>query len=251
LGNSTIRDDGSQVGIGGATNSSYQVYITTSNNDGTLGLDSSASINAMYFLTSGTKKFEVSWDSAKIIRLLPYATGSFFQIGNPANASNSNTDYVFISEGTYGNVMIGPGLGNGLGNLTGATAATHKIQLKGAVFADTSIACAGDITAYYSSDRRFKDNIVKIEKPLEKINSINGVTWQWNDHVQLDTKNSPATGLIAQEVQSVFPEVVRERADGYLALDYQKMAGLFVESIKELHSMIKNLQEEINQIKNK
>jgi hypothetical protein len=226
------------------------MYIGTSINDGTLALDSSASINAMYFLTSGAKKFEISWDGAKIIRLLPYTSGSFFQIGNPANAANSNSDYVFISESTYGNVMIGPGLGNGLGNLTGATAATHKIQLKGAVFADTSISCAGDITAYFSSDRRFKDNIVRIEKPLEKINSMNGVTWTWNDNVELDTKNSPSTGLIAQEVKEVFPEVVRERMDGYLALDYQKMAGLFVESIKELHSMVLNLQQEIEKIKN-
>ncbi len=183
--------------------------------------------------------------------MLPYQTGSFFQIGNPSNAANSNTDYVFISESTYGNVIIGPGLGNALGNLTGATAATHKIQLKGAVFADTSIACAGDITAYYSSDRRFKDDIVRIDNPLGRINQINGVFWKWNDNVSIDTKNSPNTGLIAQEVQGVLPEVVKERADGYLALDYQKMAGLFVESIKELNTMVTELKSELEIIKSK
>ena len=147
--------------------------------------------------------------------------------------------------------MIGPGLANGLGNLTGATAATHKIQLKGAVFADTSIACAGDITAYYSSDRRFKDDIVKIDNPLGRINQINGVFWKWNDNVSIDTRNSPNTGLIAQEVQNVLPEVVKERADGYLALDYQKMAGLFVESIKELNSIVIELKNELEIIKSK
>ena len=225
----------------------------------------------MYFLTSGSKKFEMSWDGSKIFRLLPYTTGSFFEIGNPSNAGNTNSDYVFISESTYGNVLIGPGLGNAASNLSGATAATHKVQIKGAAFFSSSIdassiavsgsisgaslsvsgsiTAGGDITAYYSSDRRFKDNVVKIQNPLEKINSMNGVTWQWNDNVQLDTKNSPATGLIAQEVQAVFPEVVKERNDGYLALDYQKMAGLFVESIKELHSMVLNLQQEIEKIK--
>jgi hypothetical protein len=267
-----IQDDGATVGVNINPNSAYQMYISTSINDGTLALDSSASVNAMYFLTSGTKKFEVSYDSAKIFRLLPYQSSSFFQIGNPANAANSNTDYVFISESTYGNVMIGPGLANGLGNLSGATAATHKVQIKGAAFFNSSIdasslttsgaiSCAslaasgsitagGDIIGYYSSDRRFKDNIVKIDKPLEKISSMNGVTWEWNDNVQSDVKNSSATGLIAQEVQSVFPDVVKERADGYLALDYQKMAGLFVESIKELHSMVLDLHKEIEKIKN-
>jgi hypothetical protein len=240
------------MGINSAPNASYQVIIGTSINDGTLALDSSASINALYLLKSGAKQFEMSYDTAstKIFRLLPYQSSSFFEIGNPSNAGNSNTDYVFISESTYGNVLIGPGMGNATSNLTGATAATHKVQVKGAAFFDTSIECAGDITAYYSSDERFKNNIVKIDNPLWKISQLNGVIWEWNDNVGDDTKKSPNTGLIAQDVQKVLPEVVKERADGYLALDYQKMAGLFVEAIKELQEKIINLEGEIKKLKN-
>jgi hypothetical protein len=247
-----IQDDGSNIGINSAPNGSYQVIIGTSINDGTLALDSSSSINALYLLKSGTKKFEISYDtssSVKLFRLLPYETGSSIQIGNPSNAANGNSDYVFISESTYGNVMIGPGLANGLGNLTGATAATHKVQIKGAAFFDTSIACAGDITAYYSSDERFKNNIVKIDNPLWKISQLNGVIWEWNDNVEEDTKKSPNTGLIAQDVQKVLPEVVKERDNGYLALDYQKMAGLFVEAIKELTDKVASLEEDIKKLK--
>lgn len=136
---SRIQDDGTGIGLGGAPVAGYGVYLTTTVNDGSLGIDSSASINAIYLLKSGVKNFEVSYDTSgtsKIFRLLPYQSGSYFQIGNPSNAG---TDYVFISEGTYGNVMIGPGLTNGLGNLSGATAATHKVQIKGATFHDSSV----------------------------------------------------------------------------------------------------------------
>jgi hypothetical protein len=180
---------------------------------------------------------------------LPYQSGSWFQIGNPANAANNNTDYVFISEPTYGNVLIGPGISNAVANLSGATAATHKVQIKGAAFFDTSISCAGDITAYYSSDIRFKDNIIAIDNPLWRIKQLNGVFWTWNDNAIGDIKDSPNTGLIAQDVQKVLPEVVRERADGYLALDYQKITGLLVEGIKEQQNEIDTLKEEIESLK--
>ena len=130
------------IGLNGAPVSGYGLYLTTNINDGSVGIDSSASINALYLLKNTTKQFEISYDTSgatKIFRLLPYQSGSFFQIGNPSNAANSNSDYVFISEATYGNVLIGPGIGNAVSNLTGATASIHKVQFNGAVFANNSI----------------------------------------------------------------------------------------------------------------
>lgn len=141
--NSSIQDNGTGVGIGGAPVGGYAVYITSSINDGSLGIDSSANINAIYLLDSGVKKFEFSYDRAvgynPIFRLLPYQASSMIEIGNPSNASNNNTDYVFIVEPTYGNVLIGPGLPNGAGIITGANAAIHKIQFSGATFSNSSI----------------------------------------------------------------------------------------------------------------
>ena len=130
------------IGLNGAPVSGYGLYLTTNINDGSVGIDSSASINALYLLKNTTKQFEISYDTSgatKIFRLLPYQSASFFQIGNPSNAANSNSDYVFISESTYGNVLIGPGIGNAVSNLTGATASIHKVQFNGAVFANNSI----------------------------------------------------------------------------------------------------------------
>ncbi len=54
--------------------------------------------------------------------------------------------------------------------------------------------------------------------------------------------------MIAQEVQEVLPEIVIEREDGYLALDYSKMVGLLVEAIKEQQTQINELKLKVNGI---
>ena len=112
-----------------------------------------------------------------------------------------------------------------------------------------AITATGDITAYYTSDKRHKNNIQTIPNALEKVTKLNGVTWEWNDDVNEVTKSTPKTGLIAQEVQEVLPEVVKTRDDGFLALDYSKMMGLMVEAIKEQQTQIHSLTLEIEKLK--
>jgi hypothetical protein len=110
-----------------------------------------------------------------------------------------------------------------------------------------SITATGDITAFFTSDKRYKDNVEVIPNALDKVKKLNGVTWEWNDLVDDVTKQSPNTGLIAQEVQEVLPQVVKERGDGYLGLDYSKMMGLLVEAIKEQQLQIENLKIELTE----
>ena len=131
---------GNQTIIGGG--SGFAAYISTSVNDGTLGLDTTANVNAAYFLKNGTKNFEVSYDTTNangIFRLLPYNNNSFFEIGNPSNSANSNTDYVFVAESTYGNVLLGPGIGNATAYLIGATPLTDKVQITGNTFVSGAV----------------------------------------------------------------------------------------------------------------
>ena len=122
--------------------------------------------------------------------------------------------------------------------VSGATA-TGALTVTGAVTA------TGDITAFFTSDKRHKNNIQTIPNALEKVTKLNGVTWEWNDDVNEVTKSTPKTGLIAQEVQEVLPEVVKTRDDGFLALDYSKMMGLLVEAIKEQQIQIEELKAQI------
>ena len=119
-GSNTFKGNQTIIGSGAG----FAAYISTSVNDATLGLDTTANVNAMYFLKATEKNFEVSFDTTNangIFRLLPYDNNSFIQIGNPSNSGNSNTDYVFVAESTYGNVLLGPGIGNATSYLGGST----------------------------------------------------------------------------------------------------------------------------------
>ena len=105
------------------------------------------------------------------------------------------------------------------------------------------IRSAGDVVAYYSSDERLKDNVKPIENALEKLQKIRGVEFDWND--KQDVYEGHDTGVIAQEVQKVLPEVVTEREDGMLAVKYEKMIGLLVESIKDLKTEVDDLKQQL------
>ena len=113
------------------------------------------------------------------------------------------------------------------------------------------ISSTGDVIAYYSSDINLKENILPIENALEKLCKIRGVTFDWKDEY-LETRDPDLhqkrdTGIIAQEVQEVLPEVVKEKVDGTLGVRYEKMIGLLVESIKDLKAEVDDLKKQLNE----
>ncbi len=142
-----------------------------------------------------------------------------------------------------------------------------NLNIKGALSVGTSdpgfglngdIRAKNNITAYFSSDRRLKENIKVIETPLNKITSINGVTFDWtNEFIEKNggednyfmRKND--VGVIAQEVLQIMPEVVAERTDGYLAVKYERLIPLLIEAIKSLHDKVEKLENKIEDLKNK
>jgi hypothetical protein len=166
--------------------------------------------------------------------------------GNIALATQTTGDYV-------ASLVAGTGvtLSNNSGeNATptiaiGQSVATNATPTFGNLTINGTITATGDITAYYTSDKRHKNNIQTISNAVLKVKQLNGVTWEWNDDVNEVTKSTPKTGLIAQEVQQVLPQVVTERNDGFLALDYSKMVGLLVEAIKEQQIQIDQLKAQI------
>ena len=101
----------------------------------------------------------------------------------------------------------------------------------------------GDITAYYSSDERLKENITPIENAIDKINERGGYSYDWKEGFEtIHSHKGHDLGVIAQEVQSVLPEVVNERENGYLAVDYIKLVPVLIEAIKELSAKVKELE---------
>ena len=94
----------------------------------------------------------------------------------------------------------------------------------------------GNVTAY--SDEKLKDNIEPIENPIQKLKAIQGVTYNRNDI----EGNPRHTGVVAQQVERVLPEVVMTNDDGIKTVAYGNMVGLLIEAIKEQQDEIERLR---------
>ena len=114
-----------------------------------------------------------------------------------------------------------------------------------------SLYVSGDLIAF-ASDDRLKTNKKIIENALEKVRSLNGFTFNFNETAAELGKDTETThvGVSAQEVEKVLPEAVTESANqGYLTVKYDKMVALLIEAIKEQSEQIDYLKEEIEKLK--
>jgi len=133
-------------------------------------------------------------------------------------------------------------------NIDATTASTSKTE--GALIVDGGVGIAGalnvggDVVAYASSDERLKDNIELISNPIEKVQSLKGVTWNWNDNADELQQSLPNVGVIAQDVEKVLPQLVTDRDNGFKGVDYAKLTGLLIEAVKDQ-------QKQIDELKNK
>lgn len=106
-----------------------------------------------------------------------------------------------------------------------------------------SLTVTGDITAFYTSDERLKEKVQIIEDAMAKIRQIDGVTFNWNDLAEEKDVNIREAGVLAQQVQKVLPEVVKERDNGYLSVQYEKMISILIQAVKELDNRVIQLEQ--------
>ncbi|MBO7146114.1 MAG: tail fiber domain-containing protein, partial [Salinivirgaceae bacterium] len=102
-----------------------------------------------------------------------------------------------------------------------------------------------------TSDQRLKTNIKPLEKALDKVLTLNGVTYEWRIK-EFPNKNFDSNrhvGVIAQELEAVLPEAVETGADGYKSVNYSNITPLLIEAIKEQQSIINNQQQQIDELK--
>ncbi len=88
-----------------------------------------------------------------------------------------------------------------------------------------------------SSDGRLKINITQLTNVLEKLDKIQAVSFEWNELYKSLGRSTRKReiGIIAQEVEAVFPELVTTWRDkNYRAIDYGRLAGVLVEAVNEL-----------------
>jgi len=127
-------------------------------------------------------------------------------------------------------------------NTTDSTAKTNgSIVISGGMGVNNTINVGGDVIAFASSDKRLKENIKPIANALDKVCKISGNTFDWNEEKQ-NTYKGRDYGVVAQEIKEVMPELVDTRDNGYLAVKYDKIVPLLIESIKELKKEIEELK---------
>ena len=116
------------------------------------------------------------------------------------------------------------------------------------MFVDSSgnLTATGNVTAY--SDARIKENIVTIDSALDKVLNLRGVYYNKIGNPER------CTGVIAQEVLEILPEVVRSVSDTnpstgetteLLAVDYGNITGLLIEAVKQLSAKVEELQKKV------
>ena len=113
----------------------------------------------------------------------------------------------------------------------GTTSPTQKLEVNGDVIANAY---------YYTSDIRKKENVTNIENSLSKILQLQGISYN------LKGEEDKRMGFSAQDLQKVYPELVKEGSDGYLSIDGTGLIAPLVESIKEQQKKIEELEEKIN-----
>lgn len=97
----------------------------------------------------------------------------------------------------------------------------------------------GDITAFgNASDESLKENIEPITGALDKVDAINGYTFNYIDAPE----KGRVPGVIAQELEQVLPEAVYQTDDGKKAVRYDNTVALLVEAIKELRQQVEELK---------
>ncbi len=159
-------------------------------------------------------------------------------------ADNTITDSRFnIFHTTTGNIMqiTGDGL---VGILRAPT--TNQLEINGTA----SKSAAGGFLA--NSDSRLKKNIVTISptEALEKVLSLRGVTYEWNDNkTGMNRPEGTQLGFVAQEIQQVFPEKVTEDKQGYLQTAYGDYDPIIFQAIKALSDKIDKLEKENEELK--
>ena len=130
-------------------------------------------------------------------------------------------------------------------NVTANTASTNKttgaVVVTGGVGISGALNVGGDITAFSSSDVSLKENITPISNAVDKVRSISGNTFTWNEKSVYNGEEG--TGIIAQEIEALgLPGVTETRQDGTKAVRYDRLVPLLIEAIKELDGKIKSLE---------
>ena len=177
-----------------------------------------------------------------------------------SNGSDAICRFANPANGGYG-IVVNASEGTKYVLKLGSSGGTQKHLFKG----DGDATMVGTLTQN-TSDIRLKDNRELIPGALNKLHSISGYSFDWNDKQPMHEAGTHDVGLIAQEVQEVLPEAVRPApfdfyeedpetddhlvgtsvsGEDYLTIQYDKVVPLLVNAIKELSAKVEDLEAKL------
>ncbi|MEM6701012.1 MAG: tail fiber domain-containing protein, partial [Bacteroidota bacterium] len=178
-----------------------------------------------FYLDQGTQRLTIRADQS--------AGRIHFDVGG-TNASNDAFVFGDLSNGknallTLGNVGVG------------TFSAPQKLTV--GVSGDGTKGIANDWDTW--SDKRLKRDFQEITNPLQKLNAINGYYYYWRADKPDQSKQ---IGVIAQEVETILPEIVSTNPDGYKSVDYSKLTAFLIEVNQAQQQEIDDLKAQVAKI---
>lgn len=220
----------------GIQNNLLQIHTDVEQSDVAFGYGTSAQFNERVRIKGngrigiGTNDPSASLD----VRRTTTTSANIFGSTIASHFCFGNEEHTYIRGGKGGsNVLINDYAGAGnVGIGTGTP--SYKLDVAG------SIRCT-NLTQ--TSDARLKTNITSLQGSLENITRLNGYHYQWKDG---SMDQSLQTGLLAQEVQAVFPELVQADDKGLLSVNYLGLLPVLIEAVKELKKENEELKKRVS-----
>ena len=223
------------LGYTGATNANY----ITNNNQLTNGAGYTTNTGDITGVTAGT---DITGGGTSGTVTINHAdtsslSGTYGSTSNSTKIDQITVDgrghVTAITTGTTGDIE---GVTAGTNLNGGGTSGSVTLNLDSTITLTT--VNAGTINT--TSDERAKDDITPITGALDKVQQLGGYSFT------LKATDEKSSGVIAQEVQKVMPELVQEGAEGLLSVQYGNMVGLLIEAIKEQQAQIDELKQKLN-----
>ena len=212
------------------------------------GVTTATADRYLHTVSSATGSWVINHNfNYKYVNIDVYDNNDEQLIPQKVTAVSANTVQVDFATPTSGNAIITTGgpRSTSIFNQTGSFYNTnYNIGITG------SLVVSGDVDAANfntTSDKLIKTNLEKIEGALDKIEKLNGYTFNWLESYSDDKTRQ--IGLLANEVHEVQPELTTQRdillngeEQRILLLDYSKLTALLIEGIKELNKEVKELK---------
>ena len=214
------------------TSHSHSNYITSNADDTASGT----------YTFTGSAKFALDSTFTNSEVRLPATTDQNPRIMFYRPTGSAATSYPWRFQAGGGGSSSSFYIGTGSSANNGSETIANKLSIS----STGTLTVSGDVIAYGSpSDAKYKENVKPIENALDKVMDLEGVSFDWKENSEvLDIKED--IGFIAQDVQKVIPELVKENEDGNLSLRYQGLIPVLLEAMKQQQKQIDELKSQIS-----